>query len=87
LLGHPDSEVAAAARKEKRILFTLDVGLADLRKYPPGSHHGIVVFRPASLGPLSVNRFVESFAKKVSFTKIAGALVIVEPDRIRVRGP
>ena len=64
LLSRPDVEVAAGAAKEGRILLTLDVEFADLRKYPPGSHPGIILFRPMSLGPLSVNRFVESFVRE-----------------------
>ena len=40
LLAQPDTVVAAAARKENRVLFTLDVEFGDLRKHPPGSHPG-----------------------------------------------
>lgn len=55
LLSSPDVQVAACAAREDRMLLTLDIEFADLRKYPPGSHPGIMLFRPASLGPLSVN--------------------------------
>jgi predicted nuclease of predicted toxin-antitoxin system len=58
LLSRPDTEVARTAINEKRMLLTLDVAFADLRQYPPGSHSGIILFRPFSLSPLSVNRFV-----------------------------
>ncbi|MDI9612765.1 MAG: hypothetical protein QM330_06850 [Acidobacteriota bacterium] len=37
---------------------TLDIKFADLRKYPPGSHPGVILFRPISLSPLSVNSFI-----------------------------
>jgi predicted nuclease of predicted toxin-antitoxin system len=59
LLSRGDTEVAAESFKEGRMLFTLDVEFADLRKYPPGKHPGIVLFRPPSFGSLSVNRFDE----------------------------
>ncbi|MDM7998106.1 MAG: DUF5615 family PIN-like protein [Acidobacteriota bacterium] len=38
LLSHPDTEIAQAAKEEQRMLLTLDIEFADLRKYPPGSH-------------------------------------------------
>ena len=56
LLSRADTEVAAESFKEGRMLFTLDVEFADLRKYPPGEHPGIILFRPPLFGPLSVNR-------------------------------
>ena len=40
LLSRPDTVIAAAAFKEERILLTLDIEFADLRKYPPGTHPG-----------------------------------------------
>ena len=49
LLSRPDTEVAAASLKEGRMLFTLDLEFADLRKYPPGTHPGIILFRPPPL--------------------------------------
>ncbi len=53
LLSQPDPIVAAAAKSEGRILLTLDLEFADLRKYPPGSHPGIILCQPRSFGPLA----------------------------------
>ncbi len=87
LLSHPDTEVAASAAREGRMLLTLDVEFADLRKYPPGSHPGIVLFRPASLGPLSVNAFVERFARSTELSLLHGCVAVVDPHSVRVRQP
>jgi predicted nuclease of predicted toxin-antitoxin system len=87
LLSHPDVEVAAGAAREGRILLTLDIEFADLRKYPPGSHPGIVLFRPASFGPLSVNRFVERFIRSADLSVLSQCVAVVEPHRVRVRKP
>jgi predicted nuclease of predicted toxin-antitoxin system len=43
--GAGDPEVLAAATTEQRFLVTLDRGFGDVRRYPPGSHPGIVVIR------------------------------------------
>jgi predicted nuclease of predicted toxin-antitoxin system len=42
LLSPPDTEIAQAAKEEQRMLMTLDVEFSDLRKYPPGSHPGVI---------------------------------------------
>ncbi|MFA9431695.1 DUF5615 family PIN-like protein [Egicoccus sp. AB-alg2] len=51
LAGESDPVVMAAATDEGRILLTLDRGIGDLRRYPPGSHAGIVVGGPSGHGP------------------------------------
>lgn len=87
LLSQPDRVVAAAAKGEGRMLLTLDLEFADLRKYPPGSHPGIILFRPRSFGPLEVNRFVEEFARENDLKQLVRCVVVVEPMRMRVRRP
>lgn len=87
LLSRPDTTVAAAAAAEGRMLLTLDLEFADLRKYPPGSHPGMIVFRPRTFGPLSVNRAVEAFVRDTDLAPLAGCVVVVEPARMRIRGP
>jgi len=87
LLSQPDTAVAHAAKHEARMLFTLDTEFGDLRKYPPGNHPGIVLFRPRSLGPLAVNEFVRGFVAATDLRRLEGCVVVVEPSRVRVRRP
>ena len=87
LLSQPDTVVAAAASGESRILLTLDVEFADLRKYPPGTHPGVVLFRPASLGAMTVNRFVEEFVRDTDMAGLEGCVVVVDTSGVRVRRP
>jgi len=87
LLSQPDTTVAAAANREERMLLTLDLEFSDLRKYPPGHHPGIILFRPQSFGPLAVNQFVEQFVRSTELHLFAGCVVVVEPSRVRVRRP
>ena len=72
LLGKPDNDVATAANVESRMVFTLDVAFADLRRFAPGRHRGIVLFRPGSLGPLAVNRFVLDFVRDQNLESFVG---------------
>ena len=87
LLSQPDVIVAGEAQREGRILLTLDIGFADLRKHPPGSHPGIILFRPRSFGPLAVNRFVEQFIGRTDLEPLRGCIVVVDATKVRVRRP
>ncbi|MFH0982375.1 MAG: DUF5615 family PIN-like protein [Planctomycetota bacterium] len=87
LCGQPDTVVASAAQAEGRMLLTLDLEFGDLRKYPPGRHPGVILFRPRSFGPLAVNAFVEDFVRGTDLGGLAGCVIIVEPARVRVRRP
>lgn len=87
LLSNPDIVIAEAAKSEGRMLLTLDVEFGNLTKYPPGRHPSIVLFRPKSLAPLSVNRFIEEFFRQRDVESLAGCLAVVDPTRTRVRWP
>jgi len=87
LLSQPDSAIAAAARSEGRILLTLDVEFANLKKYAPGTHPGIFVFRPHKFSPVAVNLLVEQFLRTTNVERLKGCLVIIEPSRARIRWP
>ena len=87
LLSKPDTEVAREASREGRMLLTLDVEFADLRKYTPGTHPGIILFRPSSMGPSSVNSFITDFVQSADLKQLVSCVAIVEPKRVRVRFP
>ncbi|HSW09300.1 MAG TPA: DUF5615 family PIN-like protein [Bacillota bacterium] len=87
LLAQPDATIAMAAKVEGRMLLTLDLEFGDLGKYPPGSHPGIILFRPRSFGPLAVNRFVDEFVRDTDLQLLKQCVVVVEPARVRVRRP
>lgn len=87
LLSHPDTEIAQAAKNEQRMLMTLDVEFADLRKYPPGSHPGVILFRPLSLSPLPVNDFITDFVRPADLDKLAACVAVADPVHVRVRYP
>lgn len=87
LLSQPDPVIGKAAREEGRVLLTLDVEFADLRKYPAGEHPGIILFRPERFGPLEVNEFIHDFIKEADLEALSGCVVIVDPKKVRVRRP
>jgi predicted nuclease of predicted toxin-antitoxin system len=79
--------VVVAASDEGRMLLTLDRGIGDLRRYPPGSHSGIVVLRPATQDPDTILALVERLVRAHSLEDLHGCVVVVEPQPIRIRRP
>lgn len=87
LAGAPDDHVAEACRREHRLLVTLDLDFSDVRAYPPGSHPGIVVLRPRSPDRESVMTLLGRLQPLLEREALAGCLVIVDAERVRVRAP
>src|SRR2546427_9736206 len=84
LSGADDPAVLKAATAEARILFTLDTDFLDLRKYPPKSHRGVVVFRPPRQGALTVAKFRKAFVRSTDLEKYVARTTIVERTRARI---
>jgi predicted nuclease of predicted toxin-antitoxin system len=86
LAGESDPAVAAATG-EGRILLTLDLGIGDLRRYPPGSHAGILVLRPAAQDPDSILSLIQRLMRTHPLDELRSCVVVVEPRRVRIRRP
>jgi len=65
LAGRPDGEVWEAAQRESRFLITQDLDFADLRRFVPGSHSGILLIRLHSPDlPSLITRVAEIFREE-----------------------
>ena len=87
LAGESDPVVVAAATDEGRILLTLDRGVGDLRRYPPGSHAGILILRPVAQDPESILGLIQRLVRTHPLDELRGCVVIVEPRKVRIRRP
>ena len=56
--GSTDADLLAAVREQDQMIVTLDRGFGDIRRYPPGSHPGIVVLRLADESALATRAAV-----------------------------
>lgn len=86
LLEDPgDDEILAIAKKEGRILVTLDKDFGELVFLHGLAHSGILrlVEIPSKSQGKSIHQVLQSFAEQL----IRGAIVTVKKDRIRVRLP
>ena len=86
LTGQPDPAVLRACRSEQRALLTLDLGIANIRQYPPADYPGLIVLRPRTQSLDAIRRLVQGLLAPLAHEALTGHLWIVEPARIRIHG-
>lgn len=85
--GASDQLVFAEAQKRQAVLLSADMGFANLRQYPVGTHCGIVVLRfPDYFRRSEIVGLVRRFVENGDLNALRGALVIVTPGSVRFAG-
>ncbi|GAB4434516.1 MAG: DUF5615 family PIN-like protein [Turneriella sp.] len=84
LHGKSDDQIAAA-RREGRILLTLDSDFANILLYPPREYHDIIVLKLARQDNASVRRLLPKPVELLKQYEIAGRLWVVTENDIRIR--
>jgi predicted nuclease of predicted toxin-antitoxin system len=85
LRGAQDDVIYRRAQEENCIIITGDLGFANSLRYPLGSHPGILIARfPNEMSPDKINRILIDAIKGVQ-KDLPGNLIIIEPDKIRIR--
>jgi predicted nuclease of predicted toxin-antitoxin system len=81
----PDDEILVLARDESRVVLTLDLDFGDL--LAAGAHRlpSVILFRLRDQTPRSVNPRLLALLSEREEDLVAGALVIVEDNRYRLR--
>jgi predicted nuclease of predicted toxin-antitoxin system len=87
LTGAPDPDVVSAAARAGRILVSLDVGLGDIRAYPPGTHAGIVVLRVPDQSAVTVTKTISDLASLTELASLAGSVAALQRGLLRIRHP
>jgi predicted nuclease of predicted toxin-antitoxin system len=84
LRGASDADLWQQIQKEKRFLITQDLEFSDARKYPAGSHAGILLVRmkPGSRKGLA-DRLLQIFQQE-NVEAWSSCCVVVTEERIRV---
>jgi predicted nuclease of predicted toxin-antitoxin system len=86
LRGHSDQEVFEAAQSRRLILLTADLDFSNTLRFPLGQHHGIFVARfPNDISSETLNRAILNAAQDLAAEDVRGAIVIIEPGRLRLR--
>jgi hypothetical protein len=86
-LALPTRMSVSAATGAGRILVSLDVGLGDIRAYPPGSHAGIVVLRVPDQSAATVTKTISDLASLTELASLAGSVAVLQRGLLRIRHP
>jgi len=85
LANRPDRELFEWAQAQRAIIVTFDEDFADQRSFPVGEHHGVVRLHVWPTTTEEVQDALGRLLAEVPEQALVGALVIIEPGRIRVR--
>lgn len=85
LHGHPDAAVYAYAQEHGQIIITSDVGLGNVRQYPP-PHRGIVLVRLQDTVSIEARiRVIVDGLDTLGDVSFEDAVVTIEAGRARIR--
>lgn len=88
LSGAPDTLIYETCIRENRCLVTFDTDFCNILNYPADEMQGIVVVRPNRPITLSsVRAIAEQIIQLLHERNPVGCLWVLEPDRLRIRGP
>ncbi len=85
LHGTKDSVLWQIVQQEGYFFITADKGFGDIRLYPPGTHHGILLLRPDVEGIISYTELFRSVLNTVRLQDLTGLLAVATPRGLRVR--
>ena len=87
LAGQFDAVIWEAAQREGRFLITMDLDFADIRRFPPGAHEGILILRLSRQGRRAIWTLFQAILVQQPLDSFKGCIVIADERRIRVRKP
>lgn len=87
LSGASDSDVWQAAQREERFLITTDLDFSDVRRFKPGTHHGILLMRVSKEGQTALSNIIKWLFTSYDPESWAEALVVVTDHKLRIRPP
>jgi predicted nuclease of predicted toxin-antitoxin system len=83
--GASDDVLWRRIQAEARWLITADKGFAELRRYPPGSHAGVILLRSAEENRRDYSNLAAMALERHIFDEIAGAVAVVTRRGVRIR--
>jgi hypothetical protein len=87
LNGRPDPDVWQSAQASQRYLITQDMDFSNMKKFTPGTHHGLLLLRLRLPGRIALARRVLDIFQSEDVTSWARCFVLVTDWKIRVHRP
>lgn len=85
LQGKPDSLISEICKQEARAIITLDIGFADIRRYPPVEFSGLIVLRLRNQDKYSILQVFQQVIQLLEQEPLIAHLWIVEEQKVRIR--
>lgn len=87
LAGRDDPTVWQAAQESGRFLITQDLDFSDIRKFAPGTHHGLLLVRLHHPGRKALTTRVADLFRTGDTASWAGCFVVFTEHKVRVLRP
>jgi hypothetical protein len=87
IAGKDDAVVWQAAQAGRRFLVTQDLDFSDVRKYTPGTHHGLLLVRLPQPGRTALFERMATLFQVEDVESWGGCMVTATPHKVRVRRP
>lgn len=87
LAGSDDRQIWNVVQKESRFFITQDLGFSDLRRFAPGSHHGILLVRLRSPSSRYMVERIRQLFQNENIAGWYGCLIVATERKIRVQKP
>lgn len=85
LSGVPDPVVWQRVCQEQRFFITLDLDFSDIRRFPPGTHPGILLLRAKDHSKAAVLHVLERVIREHPLQTLVGCLAVADERRTRIR--
>lgn len=87
LVGHADNEIWETAQKESRFLITQDLDFSDLRRFAPGSHHGILLMRLHSPNRRNLVARIAELFQREDVSDWTRCFIVATERKVRILKP
>lgn len=87
LSGILEPNLWKTTQEEGRFLITGDKAFANIKQYPPGTHCGVLLLRPAENGILQLRDLIADVLNFGNLESLSGCIAVATPGRLRVRRP
>ena len=87
IAGRDDGVVWRTAQAAERFLITQDLDFSDIRRYRPGTHHGLLLVRLQNPSAAALRRHVGALFETEDARDWSGCFVVTTEHKLRVRRP
>lgn len=85
LTGQPDEKIWAQAQTADRFLITQDLDFSDIRRFAPGTHHGILLVRLREPGREALLQRLHWLFSREETSSWPGCFIVVTDRKLRIR--